>query len=164
MICISVIIWMHCIWLYKSVGHYVVEDHWLTRPQYGIVVWTTITVSFAGTKAGAVRLWTWPLVCRCYIQWLCNACATCGTYAFIWMYFIVSKQMVIILYIEFVQLALMCYCKRKMSSAVNLYSDDVIVDVITIRGNSKFSLTPFCKKWVGTVWYQRGWLWDPVNL
>jgi hypothetical protein len=45
--------------------------------------------------------------------------------------------MVIILYIEFVQLALMCYCKRKMSSAVNLYSDDVIVDVITIRGNSK---------------------------
>jgi hypothetical protein len=59
------------------------------------------------------------------------------------MCFIISEQMVIILYIEFIQLTLMYYCKRKMSSAVNLYSDDIIVDDITIRGNSKFSLTPF---------------------
>jgi hypothetical protein len=58
--------------------------------------------------------------------------------------------MVIILYIEFIQSALMCYCKRKMSSAVNLYSDDIIADVITIHGNLKFSLTPFCKKRVVT--------------
>jgi hypothetical protein len=106
--------------------------------------------SFARTKAWAVRLWTRPLVCRFYIQWLCNACAACGTYAVIWMYFIISEQMVIILYIEFIQSALMCYCKRKMSSAVNLYSDDIIADVITIHGNLKFSLTPFCKKRVVT--------------
>jgi len=94
-------------------------------------------------KAGAARLWTRPLVCRCYIQWLCNACVACGTYAVIWMYFIISEQMVINLYIEFIQSTLMCYFKRKMSFAVNLYSDDVIVDVITIRGNSKFSLMFF---------------------
>jgi ribonuclease HI len=35
--------------------------------------------------------------------------------------------------------------EKKMVSAVNLYSDDVIDNVITIRKNSKFSLTPFCK-------------------
>jgi hypothetical protein len=52
---------------------------------------------------------------------------------FIWMYFIISEQMIIILYIEVIQLALICNCKRKMYSAVNLYSDDVVVDVITIR-------------------------------
>jgi hypothetical protein len=102
-------------------------------------------------KAGAARLWTRPLVCRCYIQWLCNACAACGTYTVIWMYFIISEQMVIILYNEFIQSALMCYYKRKMSSTVNIYSDDVIVDVITIHGNSKFSLTPFFKKLVVTT-------------
>jgi hypothetical protein len=88
--------------------------------------------SFAGLEVGVARLWTRPLVCS-YIQWLCNARAACGTYVVIWMYFIISEQMVIILYIEFIQLALMCFCQRKMSSAVNLYSDDVIVDVITIR-------------------------------
>jgi len=61
------------------------------------------------------------------------------------MYFIISKQMVIILHIEVIQSVLMCYCKKKMVSAANLYSEDVIVDIITIRENSKFSLTPFCK-------------------
>jgi hypothetical protein len=91
-----------------------------------------------------------PLVCRCYIQWLCNVCAACGTYVVIWMYFIISEQMVIILYIKFIQSALICYCKRKMSSAVNLYSNDVNVDVLTIRENSKFSFTSFCKRRVVT--------------
>jgi len=56
--------------------------------------------SFARMKVGADRLWTRPLVCRCYIQWLCNVCAACGTYVVIWMYFIILEQMVIILYIE----------------------------------------------------------------
>jgi len=53
--------------------------------------------------------------------------------------------MVIILYIEFIQSALICYCKRKMSSAVNLYSDDVVVDVIMIRENQNFYLRLFVK-------------------
>jgi hypothetical protein len=101
-------------------------------------------------KVGANRLWTRPLVCRCYIHWLCNLCAACGTYVVIWMYFIISKQVVIILYTEFIQPALMCYCKRKMSSAANLYSDDVIDDVITIRENQNFHLHLFVKVWVVT--------------
>jgi hypothetical protein len=58
-------------------------------------------------KAGAARLWMRPLVCRCHIQWLCNVYAACGTYVVIWMYFIISEQMVIILYIEVIRLALM---------------------------------------------------------
>jgi hypothetical protein len=36
--------------------------------------------SFAGLEAEAARLRTRPLVCRCYIQWLCNTRAACGTY------------------------------------------------------------------------------------
>jgi hypothetical protein len=60
-------------------------------------------------------------------------CAACGTYVVIWMYFIISEQMVIILYIEIIQSALICYCKRKIFFATNLYSDDIVVDVITIR-------------------------------
>jgi hypothetical protein len=39
--------------------------------------------SFAGLEAGTARLWMRPLVCRCYIQWLCNARAACGTYVVI---------------------------------------------------------------------------------
>jgi hypothetical protein len=39
----------------------------------------------------------------------------------------------------------MCYCKRKMYFAVNLYSDDVVVDVITIRENQNFHLHIFVK-------------------
>jgi hypothetical protein len=54
-----------------------------------------------------------PLVCRCYTQWLCNVCVVCGTYVVIWMNFIISEQMVIILYIKVIQSILMCYCKRK---------------------------------------------------
>jgi len=75
-------------------------------------------VSFAGTKAGAARLWMRPLVCRCYIQWLCNVC---GTYVVKWMYFIISKQMVIILYVEVFQSALMSYCKRKKCTPLSIY-------------------------------------------
>jgi hypothetical protein len=56
---------------------------------------------------------TRPLVCRCYTQWLCNVFAVCGTYVVIWMYFTISEPMIIILYIEIIQSALMCYCKRK---------------------------------------------------
>jgi hypothetical protein len=56
------------------------------------------------------------------------------------MYVIISDQMVIILYIEFIQSALMYYCKRKMYSVINLYSDDVVVDVVTIRENRNFHL------------------------
>jgi len=63
--------------------------------------------SFAGLEAGTARLWMRPLVCRCYIQWLCNVCVACDTYVVIWMYFIISEQMVIILYIEVIQSALM---------------------------------------------------------
>jgi hypothetical protein len=62
------------------------------------------------------------------------------------MYVIISDQTVIILYIEFIQLALMYYCKRKMYSAVNLYSDDIVVDVVTIRENRNFHLRIFIKK------------------
>jgi hypothetical protein len=28
--------------------------------------------SFAGFEVGAARLWTRPLSCKCYIQWLCK--------------------------------------------------------------------------------------------
>jgi len=80
-----------------------------------------------------------------------NVCAACGTYVVIWMYFIISEQMVIILYIEVIQSALMCYYKRKMYSAINLYSDDVIVDVITMCGNQNFHLRLFVKMWVVTI-------------
>jgi len=59
--------------------------------------------------------------------------------------------MIIILYIEVIQSALMCYCKRKMYSVVNLYSDDVIVDVITICRNRNFHLRHFVKVQVVTV-------------
>jgi hypothetical protein len=38
-----------------------------------------------------------------------------------------------------------------MYSVVNLYSDDIIVDVITIRGNQNFHLCLFVKVWVITV-------------
>jgi hypothetical protein len=38
----------------------------------------------------------------------------------------------------------MYYCKRKkMYSAVNLYSDDIVDDVITIRENRNFHLRLF---------------------
>jgi hypothetical protein len=86
-----------------------------------------------------------PLVCRCYIQWLCNVCVACDTYVVIWMYFIISEQMVIILYIEVIQSALMCYCERKMYYALNLYFDDVIVDIIMTRENRNFHLRLFVK-------------------
>jgi DNA-dependent RNA polymerase auxiliary subunit epsilon len=65
------------------------------------------------------------------------------------MYVIISDQMVIILYIEFVQSALMYYCKRKMYFAVNLYSDDVVVDVVTIRENRNFHSRFFFLKKAG---------------
>jgi hypothetical protein len=39
----------------------------------------------------------------------------------------------------------MYYCKRKMYSVVNLYFDDVVVDIITIRGNRNFHLRFFVK-------------------
>jgi hypothetical protein len=73
-------------------------------------------------KAGAARLWMRPLVCRCYIQWLCNVCVACGTYVINWMYFIISEQMVIILYIEVIQSALMCYCKRRKCISLSIYT------------------------------------------
>jgi hypothetical protein len=58
------------------------------------------------------------------------------------MYFIISEQMVIILHIEVIQSALMCYSERKkMYSAVNLHSDDVI----KIRENQNFHLRLFVK-------------------
>jgi hypothetical protein len=66
------------------------------------------------------------------------------------MNFIISEYMVIILYIEVIWSALMCYCKRKIYSAINLYFDDVVVDVITIRGNQNFHLRLFVKVWVVT--------------
>jgi bacteriorhodopsin len=47
-------------------------------------------------KAGAARLSMRLLVCRYYIQWLCNVCDACGTYVVNWMYFTISEQMVII--------------------------------------------------------------------
>jgi bacteriorhodopsin len=81
-----------------------------------------VYASFAGMKAGAARLWMRPLVCRCYIQWLCNVCAACGTYVVKWMYFIISGQMVMILYIEVIQLALMCYCKRRKCILLSIYT------------------------------------------
>jgi hypothetical protein len=34
---------------------------------------------------------------------------------------------------------------RKLYSAANLYSDDVIIDVLTIRGNRNFHLRFFVK-------------------
>jgi hypothetical protein len=78
--------------------------------------------SFVGTKAGAARLWMRPLVCRCYIQWLYNVCVACGTYVVNWMYFIISKQMVIILYVEVIQSVLMCYCKRRKCIPLSIYT------------------------------------------
>jgi hypothetical protein len=107
--------------------------------------------SFAGTKAGATRLWMRPLVCRCYIQWLCNVCAACGTYVVNWMYFIISEQIVIILYIEVIHEVIVIVISEQMYFAVNLYSDDVIVDVITIRGNRNFHVRLFVKVRVVTV-------------
>jgi membrane protein YdbS with pleckstrin-like domain len=78
--------------------------------------------SFAELEARAARLLTRPLVCRCYIQWLCSVCAACGTYVVNWMYFIISEQMVIILYIKVIQLALMCYCKRRKCIPLSIYT------------------------------------------
>jgi hypothetical protein len=43
----------------------------------------------------------------------------------------------------------------KLYSVVKLYPDDVMIDVITIRENSKFSLTPFYKRQVVTLTHQR---------
>jgi hypothetical protein len=40
---------------------------------------------------------------------------------------------------------------QKMYSAVNLYSDDVVVDVITILGNRNFHLRLFVKVRVVTL-------------
>jgi hypothetical protein len=45
---------------------------------------------------------------------------------------------------------LMCHCKEKLFFAVNLYSDDVIDDVITIRENQNFYLRLFVKVQVVT--------------
>jgi hypothetical protein len=45
----------------------------------------------------------------------------------------------------------MYYCKGKMYSAVNFNFDDIVVDVVTIREKSKFSLTLFIKKRVVTL-------------
>jgi hypothetical protein len=44
----------------------------------------------------------------------------------------------------------MYYCKGKMYSSVSFYFDDIVVDVVTIREKSKFSLTLFIKKRVVT--------------
>jgi len=39
----------------------------------------------------------------------------------------------------------MCYCKRKMYFVANLYFDDVLDDIITIRENQNFHLRLFVK-------------------
>jgi FlaA1/EpsC-like NDP-sugar epimerase len=63
-----------------------------------------------------------PLVRRCYIQWLCNVCVACGMYVVIWKYFIISQQMVIVLYIEVIQSTLICYCKRRKCILLSIYT------------------------------------------
>jgi hypothetical protein len=53
---------------------------------------------------------------------------------------------------------------RKLYSVANLYSDDVINDVITIRGNQNFYLPLFVK---GRSLQKRGrrdWNFSPQNL
>jgi len=57
------------------------------------------------------------------------------------MYLIISDQIVIILYIEFILLALVYYCKRKKCIPLLIYySNDDVVDVLTIRENRNFHL------------------------
>jgi hypothetical protein len=46
--------------------------------------------------------------------------AACGTYVINLNVIIISEQKVIILYIEVIQLALMCLCREKIYSATNI--------------------------------------------
>jgi hypothetical protein len=57
----------------------------------------------------------------------------------------IIRTKVIILYIEVILLALMCYFKEKLYSTANLYFNDVVVDIITIRRNRNFHLRLFVK-------------------
>jgi len=61
--------------------------------------------------------------------------AVCGTYVINFNVILISERKVIILYIEVILSTLMCHCKEKLFSAANLYFDDIIDDVITIREN-----------------------------
>jgi hypothetical protein len=76
--------------------------------------------------------------------------AACGTNVINLNVIIISEWKVIILYIEVILSALMCHCKEKLYSVANLYSDNIIDDVITIRGNRNFHLRLFVKVWVVT--------------
>jgi hypothetical protein len=73
--------------------------------------------------------------------------AACGTYVINLNVIIISEWKVIILYIDVILSALMCHCKEKLFSAANLYSDDIIDDVITIRENRNFHLRIFVRFW-----------------
>jgi hypothetical protein len=77
--------------------------------------------------------------------------AGCGTYVINLNVIIISERKVIILYIEVILSALMCHCKEKLFFAANLYSDVVIDDVRTIRGNQNFHLRLFVNVLVVTI-------------
>jgi hypothetical protein len=86
-----------------------------------------------------------PSVCRCYIQWLGNVCAACGTYVVNWMYFIISEQMVII-YILRLFSQLWCVIVKEE----NVFRCQFILWwccywCYNDTWKFQFSLTPFCK-------------------
>jgi hypothetical protein len=91
------------------------------------------------------RLWMRLLVCRCYIQWLCNVCAACGTYVVNLMYFIISEQMVIIYILKLFN-QLWCVIVKEE----NVFRCQFILWwrrcwCHNDMWKSKFSLMPFCK-------------------
>jgi hypothetical protein len=68
--------------------------------------------------------------------------AACGTYINNLYVVIISERKVIILYIEVIQLALMCHCKEKKIILLSIFNSD---DVVMSRGNRNFHLHFFVK-------------------
>jgi hypothetical protein len=69
--------------------------------------------------------------------------ATCGTYLInLNVIIIISERKVIILYIEVIQSALMCHCKKKKYILLSIFNSDVVV---MSRGNRNFHLRLFVK-------------------
>jgi len=82
--------------------------------------WTTLlSLSFNAPVSDSFHIFLW--CCDIYYSMIDTLLsAACGTYVINLNVIIISEQKVIILYIEVIQLALMCLCREKIYSATNI--------------------------------------------
>jgi hypothetical protein len=140
---ITVIIWIHCILLDKSVCHYVVEDRWLTRPHHEIVVLTTITCNILQEWREQLIGWLRkrPLVCiRIIYGYLLLVPSVARILSFLNV-ITVSERKVIILYWGYSVSSNVSLWRKKYILLPIFNSDDIIMSC----GNRNFHLPFFVK-------------------